>query len=99
MAAERTVLAWVRTALGFMASGVAVVYVSKDVTHPLLSTLGLLMVGLGCAIAILGGRRYQRAITALRDGGEMPGPSHVMYLIIAIVVLAIAIAIALVAGT
>lgn len=99
MAAERTVLAWVRTALGFMASGVAVVYVSKDVTHPLLSTLGVLMVALGCVIATLGGLRYRRAVTALRDGGEMPGPSHIMYLIIAIVVVAIAIAIAIVAGT
>lgn len=93
LAAERTVLAWVRTSLGFMAAGVAVVYVSDDIAHPVVeAALGLVMVGLGCAIALLGAWRWRRTMTVLRDGGEMPGPSHVVFLIVAIVVIAVAIA-------
>jgi putative membrane protein len=100
LAAERTVLAWVRTALGFMAAGVAVVYVAADIEHPVLETaLGLVMVGLGCAIALLGAWRWRRTMNALRDGGEMPGPSHVTFLIVGIVVVAVAIAVVIVVNT
>nr|WP_202422711.1 DUF202 domain-containing protein [Gordonia sp. SID5947] len=94
LAAERTVLAWVRTALGFMAAGVAVVYVADDIAHPVVeAALGLVMVGLGCVIALLGGWRWRRTMDALQNGGEMPGPSHVMFLIVGIVVIAVAIAV------
>ena len=100
LAAERTVLAWVRTALGFMAAGVAVVYVAADIEHPVLETaLGLVMVGLGCLIALLGAWRWRKTMRALREGGEMPGPSHVTFLVVGIVVVAVAIAVVIVINT
>ncbi|MFW0786619.1 DUF202 domain-containing protein [Gordonia sp. CPCC 206044] len=94
LAAERTVLAWVRTSLGFLAAGVAVVYVAGDIAHPIVETaLGLMMVALGCAIALIGAWRWRKTMRALQQGGQMPGPSHVVFLIIAIVVVAVAIAV------
>lgn len=100
LAAERTVLAWVRTALGFMAAGVAVVYVAGDIEHPVLETaLGLVMVALGCVIALLGAWRWRQTSRALRDGGEMPGPAHVTFLIVGIVIVAVAIAVVIVIQT
>ncbi|WP_411814954.1 YidH family protein [Gordonia mangrovi] len=93
-------LAWVRTALGFMAAGVAVVYVAADIEHPVLETaLGLVMVGLGCLIALLGAWRWRKTMRALREGGEMPGPSHVTFLVVGIVVVAVAIAVVIVINT
>ncbi|MEE4024395.1 DUF202 domain-containing protein [Gordonia sp. PKS22-38] len=100
LAAERTVLAWVRTSLGFMAAGVAIVYVAADIEHPILETaLGLMMVALGCVIALLGAWRWRKTMRALREGGEMPGPSHVTFLVIGIVIAAVAIAVVMVVQT
>ena len=97
MAAERTLLAWIRTALGFLAAGVAIVYMAPDVTDAALeTTLGLVMVALGCAIAIIGAARWRRTDKALREGGPMPGSSHLLVLVAAIVVVAVAVAVAIV---
>lgn len=93
MAAERTLLAWIRTALGFLAGGVAIVYVSPGISHSGLETaLGLVMVALGCVIAMMGGWRWRRTDKALREGGPMPGSSHLLLVVAAIVVVAVAVA-------
>ncbi|GAA1482086.1 hypothetical protein GCM10009624_25260 [Gordonia sinesedis] len=101
LAAERTVLAWVRTALGFIAGGVAIVFVSPGraetaIGHHVSIVLGLVMVGLGCGIAILGGYRWRRTDRVLREGGTMPGSSQVLVVVAAIVVVAIAVAVTIV---
>ncbi|MDL9938407.1 DUF202 domain-containing protein [Gordonia sp. ABSL1-1] len=97
LAAERTMLAWIRTSLGFLAGGVAIVYIAPDVTSSLIETsLGLVMVALGCAVAITGAVRWRRTLAALERGGPIPGPSQVMYLVAAIVVVAVAVAVAIV---
>ncbi|UZF58975.1 DUF202 domain-containing protein [Gordonia polyisoprenivorans] len=99
LAAERTLLAWVRTSLGFLAGGVAIVYVAPDITDRTLeTTLGLVMVALGCAIAVMGGWRWRRTDRALREGGPMPGSSHLLVVVAAIVVIAVAIALTIVIG-
>ncbi|MGC4933542.1 YidH family protein [Gordonia sp. DT30] len=97
LAAERTLLAWIRTALGFLAGGVAIVYVAPDVSdHDFETVLGLLMVALGCVIVILGTWRWRQTDKALRTGGAMPGSSQVLVVVTAIVVVAVAIAVAIV---
>lgn len=95
LAAERTLLAWVRTSLGFIAAGMAVVYVARDrVSHPGLEVvLGLMLVTLGCTIAILGASRWRQTERALRGDGRMPGARYVVFLVIAIVVIAMATAV------
>lgn len=90
-------MAWVRTALGFIAGGVAIVYVAPNISQPLVeTTLGLVMVGLGCAIAVLGAWRWRRTDRALRLGGPMPGAYGVLIVVAAIVVVAVAVAVAIV---
>lgn len=80
--------------MGFMAAGVAVVYASGRIAHPAVeTTLGLVMVGLGCVIALLGAWRWRATVRALHGLGKFPGASHVVLLIIGIVVLAVAIAV------
>ncbi|NDK88950.1 DUF202 domain-containing protein [Gordonia desulfuricans] len=97
LANERTFLAWIRTALGFIAGGVAVVYIAPDITSSLLeSTLGLIMVAVGCAVAVLGVVRWRRTDRVLREGGPMPGPSPVLFVVAAIVMVSIALAISIV---
>lgn len=97
LAAERTLLAWVRTALGSIAGGVAIVYVAPDVTDAIVETvLGLVMVALGCAIVLLGAWRWRRTDRALRRGEPMPGSSQVIIVVAAIVVVAVATAVAIV---
>ncbi|WP_439030428.1 YidH family protein [Gordonia terrae] len=97
LAAERTMLAWVRTALGFMAAGIAVVYLAPDQEAPALDVvLGVVMVGLGAVLALLGAWRWRRTTTALVSGGEMPGPRQVLGVVAAIVVVAILVAVVMV---
>lgn len=89
LAAERTVLAWVRTALGFIAGGVGLIYVSPETTHPAIKySLGIAMVILGSCVAVVGGLRWHKTTRALAEGGPMPAPIAVFMLIGAIVVLA-----------
>ena len=96
LAAERTVLAWVRTALGFIAGGVAIVYVAPSESSEWLdATIGVLMVVVGAAIAVTRGYRWRRTMTVLRDGGDMPGPSAVLLVVAAIVVVSVFVATAI----
>lgn len=97
LAAERTLLAWVRTALGFMAAGIAVVYLAPEEATPMVDiVLGVIMVGLGALLAVLGAWRWRRTTRALTAGGEMPGPTQVMLVVAAIVVVAVLVAVAMV---
>ena len=71
---------------------IAVVYIAPDITSSLLeSTLGLIMVAVGCAVAVLGVVRWRRTDRVLREGGPMPGPSPVLFVVAAIVMVSIAL--------
>ncbi|QRY62184.1 DUF202 domain-containing protein [Gordonia sp. PDNC005] len=95
MAAERTLLAWLRTALGLLAAGVAVLHVVGDFASPALqTTLGVALVLLGGASAAVGAWRWQRVTRALSDGGPMPGPVGIWLLVGAFVVLSVVFAVA-----
>ncbi|WP_168698769.1 YidH family protein [Gordonia paraffinivorans] len=97
LAAERTMLAWIRTALGFMAAGVAIVYLAPEIDHQILDVmLGLLLIALGCSFALIGAWRWRRTMRALERGGPMPGPALILYVVTAIVVVAVLIAVVVV---
>ena len=79
-----------RTALGFLAGGVAVVFIAPGTEHATFEAIaGLVMVACGCAIALTGAYRWRRTTEVLRSGGEMPGPSSVFVVVGAIVVAAV----------
>ena len=91
LSAERTMLAWIRTALGLVAAGVAVLHVIGAFTSPVLqTTLGVGLILLGVAAAGIGGWRWYRTSHALEHGGRMPGPFAIWVLIGGLVVLSVA---------
>ena len=66
LANERTFLAWIRTSLGLLAGGVAVVAVLPSVDHPLLrDAVGLVLLALAVALPPLAYRRWSATEVAL----------------------------------
>ena len=73
LANERTLLAWLRTALALVAGGVAVATYAPDLGIPGGSgavALGLVLIGLGTAIG--GHRRWQGTEEAIRADRPLP---------------------------
>lgn len=59
LANERTFLAWIRTALGFMAAGVAIAQILAITRESVeLSLVGAVLILFGAAIAVLSYRRW-----------------------------------------
>jgi putative membrane protein len=74
LANERTLLAWLRTALALVAGGVAVATYAPDLGVAWGSAavaLGLVLMGLATALA--GYRRWRANEEAIRDGRQLPG--------------------------
>ncbi len=95
LANERTFLAWIRTALAFIAAGVAVEAFAADVLPGMLrEVVGLGLVALGTALAAGSFVRWYRVESALRAGRQLPLP--VLAPVIAVVLLAAGVAVALV---
>ncbi|MFJ6095215.1 YidH family protein [Williamsia muralis] len=93
LAAERTVLSWIRTSLGLIAAGVAVVHVVPEFSSAgLRDCVGIALIALGAFTAVAGGVRWRQTTHALRDGGPMPGPMPIGVLIALLVVVAVIIA-------
>ncbi len=73
LAAERTYLAYTRTALALLVAGVAVVGALPDAPHLMLRRLiGALVVGLGLLLATTAYGRWQRVDRAMRRGEPLP---------------------------
>jgi len=87
LANERTLLAWVRTALTLLAGGVALIYV-----NPELFPIGLVLLALGTVAGIIGYRRYEAAERAIRSGrmiGRGQGPALIAAGVVVVAVLLI----------
>jgi putative membrane protein len=69
LANERTLLAWIRTALAVVAGGVALTQIGGDSKTK--SVIGVAAILLGGFMAVLGYIRYQSADKAIRRG-ELP---------------------------
>lgn len=73
LASERTFLAWLRTSLGFLAGGVAIVHLVPDFsTDWVRTTLGLILIGLAALAPAVGLRRWLQVRRALESGEPMP---------------------------
>ena len=66
LANERTLLAWIRTALTLIAGGVAVAFISTDSKYGTIAGMGA--VAFGGLLALIGYIRYQVADAAIRAG-------------------------------
>ena len=69
LANERTLLAWVRTALALLAGGVALIQLADDSASQ--NLIGVLTLLLGAFMATVGYLRFQAADRAIRRG-ELP---------------------------
>jgi putative membrane protein len=73
LAAERTYLAYVRTALALLAAGIAVVGALPDIGHlGIRRVMGVLLVTAGLTLAVAARPRWRRLESAMRRGAELP---------------------------
>ena len=76
LANERTFLAWIRTALGLLAGGVAVLGVLDGVGHPTARVaVGALLLAMAFVLPLLGYRRWAATELALRTQSALPPPT------------------------
>jgi putative membrane protein len=73
LANERTLLAWLRTALTLMAGGVALAQFAGD--QRALQGVGVALLTLGSVGALIGFARFRATGRAIRSG-ELPAPGH-----------------------
>ena len=98
LANERTFLAYIRTALGLDAAGLAATAFLQPSAAHLRLTIALVLVGLGIVVAVLGYRRWAATERAMRRG--LPLPPLRLPLAIAVGMVAVSIvALALVIST
>lgn len=73
LASERTFLAWIRTSLGLLAGGIAIVHVVPEFSTGAVRTLlGTVMILLAVAAPVAGLRRWLQVREALESGADMP---------------------------
>jgi putative membrane protein len=86
-AAERTYLAYLRTALALLASGVAVVGAFPHVGHEdVRRVMGVVLVVSGLSIAVGARSRWKRVEVAMRRGGPLPRSAVDAVAVVAVVV-------------
>lgn len=89
LANERTFLAWIRTSLALVVSGVAVVALGEDASLGSATGIGLVLILLG-AISSLGGYfDWLAAEKSLRLGRALPGQLLGVFIAFSIVILVI----------
>jgi putative membrane protein len=92
LANERTFLAWTRTALAFVAAGLAVTQLLPDfATSAQRQILGLPLLAVGALIAVASVRRWQASEQAMRLGRPLP-TSHLPRLVAVVTALAALVA-------
>ncbi|MBD8507692.1 DUF202 domain-containing protein [Hoyosella sp. G463] len=98
LASERTFLAWIRTSLGLMVAGIALIHVVPEFANETIRSLigGLLVVLAGTAAAA-GLSRWHVVERALRTGSDMPGSKHLVALTTVVVLVSAIAVIAIIA--
>jgi putative membrane protein len=85
-AAERTYLAYLRTALALLAAGVAVVGAFPQMGHEnLRRVMGVVLIVSGLATAIGARSRWKRVEVAMRRGGPLPRSAVDVVAVVAVV--------------
>ena len=97
LANERTLLAWLRTSLGLLAAGVAVLEFATSVDARV--AIGVFVLALGALTSIVGLVRYRAADRAIRAGrAHQPGRAP-EYLTVAVVAASVLVAAAYIGST
>jgi putative membrane protein len=92
LANERTFLAWNRTALALIASGVAIVQLVPAFRLPgTRHAVGAILVVLGVAVATASYRRWQAVQQAMRRDGDLPATKMPLLLTVGLSALAVAV--------
>jgi putative membrane protein len=87
LANERTYLAWLRTALALVASGVAAARLLAGQTlRWAWELVGILLILAGVVTAAFARRRWRAIQVAIREGGPMPAPRIAVMIAVVIVV-------------
>lgn len=89
LANERTFLAWVRTAIGLVAAGVALFHLVDESTTTM-TILALLLLGAGALAVFAGFSHFRRADEAIRTGEPMPTRGVLVVVMTGVVLLAVA---------
>lgn len=99
LASERTFLAWMRTSLGLLAGGIAVVHLVPDFsTGWVRTTLGLVLILMAASAAMVGLRRWLQVRRALESGAPMPDAVELWIFAVGIGVIAVLAAVVTVLG-
>jgi putative membrane protein len=99
LAHERTYLAWLRTALALVASGVAAArLLAGQSLHWAWETVGVLLIMASVVTAALARRRWRAMDAAIREGEPLPAPG-VAVMIAGVIVICGLITTALLLGT
>ncbi|WP_235900369.1 YidH family protein [Lolliginicoccus suaedae] len=98
LASERTFLAWIRTSLGLMVAGIALIHVVPEFANETIrSLIGGSLVVLAGAAAAAGLGRWFAVEKALRTGSDMPGSRHLVALTTVVVLVSAIAVIAIIA--
>ncbi|MGH3698599.1 MAG: DUF202 domain-containing protein [Pseudonocardiaceae bacterium] len=90
LANERTLLAWLRTALALLAAGVAVVHLVPDLGLPgARRVIGTTLAGLSATVAITSMLRWRAVQAAMRRDDELPPSRAPLLLSISLAVLSL----------
>lgn len=84
LANERTFLAWIRTALGMLAAGVALEVLGLDIAESMRIAASLILIHSGTVLPLIAWWEWGRAERALRNSDPLPG--SVMSLLVGLVV-------------
>lgn len=98
LANERTLLAWIRTALALVGAGVVVDAVELDVADSTQRVIGAVLVVLGAFAALGGWFRWATAERAMRLGRPLPGLALAAVIVAGLVVVAVAVLAAIIAS-
>ena len=95
LASERTFLAWLRTSLGLLAGGIAMVHLVPEFsTEWVRMLLGLVLILLAAGAPIAGLRRWIQVRRALESGAPMPEEKDLWVFGVAIAAVAVVAAVA-----
>lgn len=92
LANERTFLAWIRTALAFLAGGVAIEFVDLGIEHTQERALVLLLLGASLLCTVTAWVRWAKTERAMRRGEPLPQLGFGLVLVIALVMVGATIA-------
>jgi putative membrane protein len=96
LANERTFLAWIRTALGLIAGGVALEALGLPLQPGLRLAASVILLALGLGLPLLAWFRWGAAERAVRQGLPLPAQRILLVLAVGIVVVAVLVLLAMI---